>query len=77
MTTALSAPRNQYYAIDSPTEIARWRPLMHWLLFLPHAVALTPTFATRPGGLLCRRADAKPHDGAHATHRDRFDRFDR
>lgn len=40
MTTALSAPRNQYYVIDSPNEIARWRPLVHWVLFLPHALIL-------------------------------------
>ncbi len=40
MTTALSGPRIQYYAIDSPTEIARWRPLVHWLLFIPHALIL-------------------------------------
>ncbi|MEO6653301.1 MAG: DUF4389 domain-containing protein [Ilumatobacteraceae bacterium] len=40
MTTALSAPQAPYYVIDSPNEIARWRPLVHWLLFIPHALIL-------------------------------------
>lgn len=40
MTAALSAPRSDYYTVDSPTEVARWRPLVHWLLFIPHAVIL-------------------------------------
>ena len=29
-----------FYVVDSPHEIARWRPLVHWLLFVPHAVIL-------------------------------------
>lgn len=40
MTAALSAPHTDYYVVDSPTEVARWRPLVHWLLFIPHAVIL-------------------------------------
>lgn len=27
-----------YFVVDSPYEIARWRPLVQWLLFIPHAV---------------------------------------
>lgn len=40
MTAALSAPHTDYYVVDSPTEVARWRPLVHWLLFIPHAIIL-------------------------------------
>lgn len=29
---------HQFYVVDSPYEVARWRPLVHWLLFIPHAV---------------------------------------
>lgn len=28
----------QYLVVDSPYEIARWRPLVNWLLFIPHAI---------------------------------------
>ncbi len=40
MTTALSTPHTDYYVVDSPVEVARWRPFVHWLLFIPHAVIL-------------------------------------
>jgi len=37
--TATLSPR-PYYVVDSPVEIARWRPLAQWLLFIPHAIIL-------------------------------------
>lgn len=40
MTATIPAPGHDYYAVDSPYEVARWRPLVHWLLFIPHAVIL-------------------------------------
>jgi len=27
-----------YLVVDSPHELARWRPLVNWLLFIPHAL---------------------------------------
>ena len=38
MTATVPAARHGYYAVDSPYEVARWRPLVHWLLFIPHGV---------------------------------------
>jgi len=26
--------------LDAPTKVARWRPLVHWLLVIPHAIVL-------------------------------------
>ncbi len=26
------------YAVDSPYELPRWRPLVNWVLFIPHAI---------------------------------------
>jgi len=27
-----------YLVVDSPHELARWRPLVNWVLFIPHAI---------------------------------------
>jgi hypothetical protein len=35
--TATVPTAGEYYVVDSPYEIARWRPLVHWLLVIPHA----------------------------------------
>ena len=32
--------RQPYLVVDSPYEVARWRPLVNWLLFIPHCVIL-------------------------------------
>ena len=32
--------RPPYLVVDSPYEIARWRPLVNWVLYIPHAVIL-------------------------------------
>jgi Domain of unknown function (DUF4389) len=29
-----------YLVVDSPYELARWRPLVNWLLYIPHAIIL-------------------------------------
>jgi hypothetical protein len=29
-----------YLVVESPYEVARWRPLVNWLLYVPHAVVL-------------------------------------
>ena len=29
-----------YLVVDSPYELARWRPLVNWVLFIPHAVVI-------------------------------------
>lgn len=31
---------SDYYVVDSPYEVANWRPLVHWLLFIPHGIIL-------------------------------------
>lgn len=33
---------NEIFVVTSPYEVARWRPLVHWLMFIPHAVLLRP-----------------------------------
>lgn len=38
MTATIPTPTTDYYVVESPYEVARWRPLVHWLLFIPHAV---------------------------------------
>lgn len=40
MTATVTTPPGDYYVVDSPYEVARWRPLVHWLLFIPHAIIL-------------------------------------
>lgn len=32
--------RQPYQVVDSPYEVARWRPLVNWVLFIPHCVIL-------------------------------------
>lgn len=29
-----------YMLVDSPYEVARWRPLVNWVLYIPHAIIL-------------------------------------
>ncbi len=29
-----------YLIVDSPYEVARWRPLVNWVLYIPHAIVL-------------------------------------
>jgi hypothetical protein len=29
------------YTVDSPYEIANWRPLVHWVMFIPHYIILS------------------------------------
>jgi Domain of unknown function (DUF4389) len=29
-----------YLVVDSPYELARWRPLVNWVLYIPHAIIL-------------------------------------
>lgn len=31
-----------YLVVDSPYELARWRPLVHWVLYIPHGIILNP-----------------------------------
>ncbi|MDW3212400.1 MAG: DUF4389 domain-containing protein [Ilumatobacteraceae bacterium] len=38
MTETIPTPERDYYVVDSPYEVARWRPLVNWLLYIPHAV---------------------------------------
>ena len=30
----------RYLVVDSPHELARWRPLVNWVLYIPHAIIL-------------------------------------
>lgn len=30
----------RYFVVDSPYEVARWRPLVHWILYIPHGIVL-------------------------------------
>lgn len=41
MTATTPATNRPYYVVDSPYEVARWRPLVNWVLFIPHAIILS------------------------------------
>jgi hypothetical protein len=32
------APAGEMYVVDSPYEVANWRPLVNWVLVIPHAI---------------------------------------
>jgi hypothetical protein len=32
--------RQPYLVVDSPYQVARWRPLVNWVLYIPHAIVL-------------------------------------
>lgn len=32
--------RERYLVVDSPYRLARWRPLVNWVLYIPHAIIL-------------------------------------
>ncbi len=36
MTEAMND--DQYFVVDSPHEVARWRPLVNWILYIPHHI---------------------------------------
>lgn len=40
MNEVAVARRQPYLVVDSPHELARWRPLVNWVLYIPHAVIL-------------------------------------
>jgi hypothetical protein len=40
MNQATIDNRQPYLVVDSPYELARWRPLVNWVLFIPHAIIL-------------------------------------
>lgn len=40
MDQVLVASNQSYVVVDSPYELARWRPLVNWVLFIPHAIIL-------------------------------------
>ena len=29
-----------YLVVESPYQLARWRPLVNWVLYIPHAIIL-------------------------------------
>ena len=40
MTHAITENGKPYLVVDSPYELARWRPLVNWVLYIPHALIL-------------------------------------
>jgi len=40
MSQATVENRPPYLVVDSPYQLARWRPLVNWVLYIPHAVIL-------------------------------------
>ena len=40
MTASNTAPGRTYLTVDSRYEVANWRPLVHWLLAIPHLIIL-------------------------------------
>jgi hypothetical protein len=38
---SVQPPKSQpYLVVDSPYELARWRPLVNWVLYIPHAIII-------------------------------------
>ncbi len=40
MNQVMMDSRQAYVTVESPYELARWRPLVNWVLYIPHAVIL-------------------------------------
>jgi hypothetical protein len=40
MASHITSSDSEYLVVDSPYEVANWRPLVQWLLFIPHAILL-------------------------------------
>ena len=40
MTVPSTIDPGTYLTVDSPHEVARWRPLVHWLMAIPHFIVL-------------------------------------
>ncbi len=40
MSATMSTDQQPYLVVDSPHEVANWRPLVHWLMFIPHGIIL-------------------------------------
>jgi hypothetical protein len=40
MTHAITDNGKPYLVVESPYELARWRPLVNWLLYIPHGLIL-------------------------------------
>ena len=40
MSHATTESRQPYLVVDSPYEVARWRPLVNWVLYIPHGIIL-------------------------------------
>ncbi len=40
MSQVNSESGQPYLVVDSPYELARWRPLLNWVLYIPHAIVL-------------------------------------
>lgn len=38
MTAASPAAPTPYFVLDSPHEVANWRPLVNWVLYIPHGI---------------------------------------
>ncbi len=46
-----SATDGDMYVVDSPHELANWRPLVNWILFIPHGLILQALRAVEGGFL--------------------------
>lgn len=40
MTHTITENGDPYLVVDSPYEVANWRPLVNWLLYVPHGIIL-------------------------------------
>ena len=40
MSQTTADSRQPYLVVDSPYQVARWRPLVNWILYVPHAIIL-------------------------------------
>jgi hypothetical protein len=40
MTETASTTPSEMFVVETPYEIARWRPLVNWILYIPHGIIL-------------------------------------
>jgi hypothetical protein len=40
MNETSSNGQRSYLVVDAPYELERWRPLVNWVLYIPHAIIL-------------------------------------
>lgn len=40
MAAPSTSPQETYFVLESPLEVANWRPLAHWAMYIPHGIVV-------------------------------------